>query len=923
MNRKIISLVVACFMTASAWAANTTQAITTVTQAVDVTTDVDYTITSATTPFATSGSVNIVNTEHAVVILKNIKPSVVISKYLQFIYIDGQKAQNGVNCQVKMYGPGAIVFPYPADFRPLTVYSEQGFEGDACNDFGLENTGGFMNSLTTAKLNNRIRSFRLKRGYMVTFALGNSGWGYSRCFIADQADLEVSTLPANMDAKISSYRVFHWYNAQKKGIADCNDRNAISALGASWCYRMWPDPQGLDYQPDCEYIPHHYKENYPTYGSLGTKTFSCHIKGNNEPGNSADEAPCSVDEVLANWEEAMRTGMRLCSESSHDGSWNHLKAFIDSIDARGWRCDILDLHCYWASNFDNLNWYSDHYGNGRPIWISEWIWGASWNNNGAFGNGVTDNQTYDNTVLILNTLNSTTRVERYAYWNSESKAKIYDNGSTTRLGKYYASMNSGLGYNAANEYIPRVVYVNPTGLKVSSFDKAKKAARISWSDNNGDMIDSMVVEYQAPGSSRYTYYSRISPRDKSASSGNTYSTSVTLDDIPGIHKMRIASYPAGSKSAKYSNIETVSVSEANGNETMQYGMLDIINTDAISTDFDTPFDAVPVVFMGLQSNKNAATVTSNLISTITAKAFTYQPQPWMQSGTQTYANAEKIPFLAICTGNYTFGDMQIEVGQDKIKTDTLVVSFTQPFPEGTTPIVIAEINKPSLKENPINIRIWDVTNTGFKAIALYESGLGRNLVVKQTMSYMAMTPGQADIGDGITITAGIGNNPLYGTTYRQEVFCMTNLDATIDENPDSIPLKSPYIFGALQTFNIKTAAQLRRSTDLTIDDPELGTLTYGTRVRRTIDTSGSNSSIKNNSASADTFGWICISTSTQTYEPTDVNHDGSVDTQDVLAIYEFMQNNDGSTNIGVEDVNHDGSVDTQDVLAIYEHMQNN
>ena len=55
----------------------------------------------------------------------------------------------------------------------------------------------------------------------------------------------------------------------------------------------------------------------------------------------------------------------------------------------------------------------------------------------------------------------------------------------------------------------------------------------------------------------------------------------------------------------------------------------------------------------------------------------------------------------------------------------------------------------------------------------------------------------------------------------------------------------------------------------------------------------------------------------------DVNHDGAIDTQDVLAIYEFMQNYSEGTTIGVEDVNQDGAVDTQDVLKVYEHMQDN
>ncbi len=59
------------------------------------------------------------------------------------------------------------------------------------------------------------------------------------------------------------------------------------------------------------------------------------------------------------------------------------------------------------------------------------------------------------------------------------------------------------------------------------------------------------------------------------------------------------------------------------------------------------------------------------------------------------------------------------------------------------------------------------------------------------------------------------------------------------------------------------------------------------------------------------------------YAAQDVNQDGVVDTQDVLAIYEFMQNKTSDSVIGNEDVNSDGDVDTQDVLNVYEDIQNN
>ena len=454
MRFKLLSIALCLFVSLAATAANTKEQIAQVNESVQLSADIDYIITD-TKPFTTTGSVDIVNTEHAVLIIANLKPSQVINSWLSNVYINGEKAVDGENCQVKMYGRGTIIFPYSKDMSPLTCYTEQNFGGESCSDYTEGHSGGYMKTLNASLLNNQIRSFKLKRGYMVTFAIGTSGWGYSRCFIADQEDLEVKTLPSILDQRISSYRIFKWFNAHKAGIAESNDLNVVNALNASWCYRMWPDPQGLDFRPDCEYVPHHYKENYPTYGSLGTKEFSCHIKGNNEPGNSADEAPCDVDAVLANWEDAMRTGTRLLSESSHDGSMNHLKAFIDSIDARGWRCDVLDLHCYWTTGqYNSLTWYSDNYGNGRPIWVSEWIWGASWNRNGAFGDGVTDSQIISETNNLLNILNNNPRVERYAYWNSESKARIYNNG-LTELGKDYAVTNAGLGYNPANEFIPK------------------------------------------------------------------------------------------------------------------------------------------------------------------------------------------------------------------------------------------------------------------------------------------------------------------------------------------------------------------------------------------------------------------------------------------------------------------------------------
>lgn len=360
-------------------AANKKTTVSKVSEPVTLTEDVDYNITSAT-PFEDEGLVNIENTEHAVVILSQIKPSEAINKWLSKIQINGVRASNNNNCQVKLYNRGCIIMPYGRNIKPLTVYTEQNFEGDNCDDYGTENSSGYMNTLTTKKLNNRIRSFKLKRGYMVTFSTLAKGRGYSRCFIAANKDLEVASLPPVLDQKISSYRIFKWYDTGKQQVAARGGDNAIcSALKVTSTY-TWGTT--TDMSPDVENVPHHIYENYPSPASLGACTTSPHMKTNNEPMNTADDPKGKtedVDAVLANWEDLMATGMRLCSPSSWDGSdytngTGYIKRFIDSIDARGWRCDIIDLHCYWPeSNFSTIkNWTNS---TGRPVWISEWVWG--------------------------------------------------------------------------------------------------------------------------------------------------------------------------------------------------------------------------------------------------------------------------------------------------------------------------------------------------------------------------------------------------------------------------------------------------------------------------------------------------------------------------------------------------------------------
>ena len=531
--RKIVSFLTLAIMLvcipSNAWA-NAKKTVAQVTTAVTINEDVDYIVTSDT-PFTDDGSVNITNTEHAVLILQAVKPSKALA-LLSHVKINGVKATNNSNCQVKIYNRGCIIMPYANNIKPLTVFAGKNFEGEAANDFGLENSGGYMNTLTEEKLNNRIQSFKLKRGYMVTFSTQPRGRGYSRCFIAADSDLEIAELPDILAGRISSYRIFKWNYTSKAGLANDTRSDPCAKLNVTSCYSFG---LGEDRGIDTECVPHHIYEDWPTAAACGGVNYSPHMKTNNEPGNSADDHPQSVDDILANWENLMATGMRLCSPSSHDGSLNHLRAFLDSIDARGWRCDIIDLHCYWPEgSFNNIkgSWV-DKYK--RPIWISEWVWGASWNNNGIFGvatgdyrNNPTQSQLNQNKTAVQNIctkLNSWDYIERYYYWNSEANcSKIYRDGNLTPAGEYYAGMNTGVGYNGKYEFVPTL----PRQYGLSDYKQSAEGDNVvlSWYDRNGEYNQLMEVQRKAKGgqwetiaaitpketASKYTYTDENAPK---------------------------------------------------------------------------------------------------------------------------------------------------------------------------------------------------------------------------------------------------------------------------------------------------------------------------------------------------------------------------------------------------------------------------
>lgn len=837
-------------------AANTITKVNQVSTAVTLSTNVDYVITS-TTPFTENGSVNITNTEHAVLIIQGIRPSLVISNHLRNrVFINGAQAVNGQNCQVKMYAHGAIIMPYGKGLKPLTVYSEPNFKGTAVNDFGLEHSGGFMNSLSEDKLNNQIRSFKLKRGYMVTFATGLNGWGYSRCFIADKEDLEIAELPTVFDGRISSYRVFQWYDAEKKGLASDTRESANSLLATSWCYD-WA--AGFSHLPDRECVPHQIYVAWPSASACGSATYACHMKTNNEPGNSADDRPQDVATILDQWQELMRTGLRLCSESSHDGSWAHLDEFIAEVDRRGWRCDILDLHCYWASGFDNMKYYYEKYGN-RPIWISEFVWGASWNNNGIFATDRTfstanQQKNLDAMKGIFNSLNNSPYVERYAYWNSEADcSKLLRGESELSLtGNYFQTMQSGMAYRKEYEKIPNVVYSAPANVTGDWANQKAGIYKLSWEDTNGDMLKEIQIQRMTDEDEGYVTIRTIKPADQNGKK-ITYTFQDTLT-AAGTYEYRVINVTAENRMLVSPSFKA-SRSAVMSSNTIHYGEMIMVGLDEIKIGYNEAFEEEPAIFMGTATINNTNLNLTNLVTLATINGFTYTPNPWISSASEEMAEPEMIPFMSIPEGNHLFGQLTCEVGSAKVRmSKEQEITFTTPFPEGVVPIVLTEIYKPSIIKAPMVTKVRDITNTGFKCQIMVEEGATTSSSL-YNVKYMAITPGigVADEEQGLMIAAGCNKDTMYGTTNRATYFMV---------GADTLYMTAPYIFTQLQTRNYDAATIIRRQSRSLTAEKNGVKYTVGARLKRVTDPNrktASDGTKLNATSMKDDLGWVVLYT---------------------------------------------------------------
>jgi autotransporter-associated beta strand protein len=405
-------------------------------------------VTNSTVPI--SGCLINLNSTDAYCVLQNIKPSVVVSTYLSQVRINGAVAVADNNCRVVQYGQsGTVVIPHSSSFQPLQVFSGPNFAGTSASlSKYVYYTGTGLGAM-----NATISSFKLKRGYMATFAQSQSGSGNSKCYVAQDGDVEISVLPAALDNNVRFVYVLPWRWESKKGSCDVAPAN----LDATWWYN-WNISENSS--RDREYVAIKQQPYWPGLNQDWQTRGVNHLLGYNEPNNSVEDAyknlnpPGSVSDAVARWPELLGTGLRVGAPAVTDGGYSWIVDFVNQADAAGYRLDYVPVHYYRSyPNNDNpqgaannlYNYLKSIYdATKRPIWVTEFNNGANWTTDA----DPTFDQNKNVIEAMVNMMDGTPWIERYSIYSAveEVRQVYYNAGGLTPMGLMYGNHVAPLAY---------------------------------------------------------------------------------------------------------------------------------------------------------------------------------------------------------------------------------------------------------------------------------------------------------------------------------------------------------------------------------------------------------------------------------------------------------------------------------------------
>lgn len=455
----------------------------------------------------------VVNLAHpdAWLIFDNVIPSEVKEKYLSQIRINGSRATEGSNCRIAIYLAGAAVIPVKSSDKPFVGYDGEMYAGESLSLGAGKHTNLGANA-------NRTRSFTLKRGYMAVLASGTNGSGYSRVYVADHHDIQVEVLPDALYGRISSVTIRPWQYISKKGWCSTQGTSAIASeakkLHATWFYTWGADRSSTS---DLQYVPIRQHRYWPSMSAISAVESTACLSIN-EPDHSEQHNNCDCGGVLSTWTcctlvpDFQQTGMRIGGPAPTAEGWN--QEFIGHCNDMAYRCDFIAIHCYWGSNEanDGNAWYNKlkaiYDQTKRPIWITEWAYGASWTKE-SWPSGWSEKLEQNRWRVkdIQKKLEEAPFVERYAYyqWDTQFRNLVdWSSGYVTPAGRVYRDMKSTFAYNAKVQFTP--VWWTP-GLKAVSMtaeiNQADMTLAVTCQNPNQDLTDKFIIQYLNPETNQW------------------------------------------------------------------------------------------------------------------------------------------------------------------------------------------------------------------------------------------------------------------------------------------------------------------------------------------------------------------------------------------------------------------------------------
>ena len=729
---------------------------------------------------------SIIKIEHedAWVFFTNIRPQVIVDSVLPNVFINGVQAQNRKNARVAIYRHGAVLMPHGEDYQPLTIYTDRSYGGESrkLDIFNIHND--------LKEFDNRTRSFKLKRGYMATLANNPDGTGFSRVFIADNADLEISTMTSFLDQTVSFIRVFNWEWVTKKGWCQTGWRSGggefsnSDKMNCTWLYTWSADHTT---RPNQDYVLIKQQQYWPGWSTLTDKKWSSHLMSYNEPDH-VEQSNVSVSTAISEWPNHLKTGHRLGSPATTDFNW--LYQFMDGCKARNYRVDYVVVHAYWPA-MSASQWYNAlkavYDRTGRPIWIKEWNNGANWTSE-SWPSSWNDqmNKQYNDIKAIVDMLDGAHFVERYSIYNwvEGKRAMILDDGWVTPAGRYYADNKSVMAFNRSNEVIPSYSFssVGNSTLTLSPVT-GSGGVNLSWTNATQEFASRVAIDRKVADGQFSEIY------NSNQTSVQSYTDLSEFENTGRVeYRVRII---LNNGNVIVSNVQTVDVTEGGD---VHFGQLAYNKPDWNTIVFKNRYNTLPVAVFGSPTNNNLNVLFTNRANVSNTRVFTYQLWPWSYQNVSSFEKDETVPYFILRPGSYNWGGLKAQAYRTTAMLSWRTVTFPTPFEQ--VPVVLVTQSS-SNNSFPTTIRVKNITATGFDVAIQRESAV-TGTTAGEIFSYLAIEQGTGNI-NGHKIIAGRTADNAVGNALTQ--FARIIYGETIE---------NPLVFAQLQTCNDDTVTATLR-----------------------------------------------------------------------------------------------------------------